>query len=63
MEATLEDIANASSVSIKTATNVNLASPTISGVGNEPAIVGAMSTASRRKSYCWFRRCKRSFCY
>ncbi|MDC9721677.1 MAG: peptidylprolyl isomerase [Urechidicola sp.] len=47
--ATLEDIANASSVSIKTATNVNLASPTISGVGNEPAIVGAMSTAAEGK--------------
>ena len=47
--ATLEDIANASSVSIKTAANVNLASPTISGVGNEPAIVGAMSTATEGK--------------
>ncbi|MFK5879740.1 MAG: peptidylprolyl isomerase [Flavobacteriaceae bacterium] len=44
--ATLEDIANANSVSVKTATKVNLASPTISGVGNEPAIVGAMSTAA-----------------
>ncbi len=46
---TLEDIANANSVSVKTATKVNLASPTISGVGNEPAIVGAMSTATEGK--------------
>jgi len=47
--ATLEDIANTNSVSVKTATKVNLASPTISGVGNEPAIVGAMSTAAEGK--------------
>lgn len=43
--ASLEDIASANSVTVKTASKVTLASPTISGVGNEPSIVGAMSTA------------------
>ena len=38
----LEDIAKANSTNVKTASKVSLASPTISGVGAEPAIVGAM---------------------
>lgn len=42
---TLEEIANANNVSIRTVANVTLASPTISGVGSEPAVVGAMSLA------------------
>ncbi|GAB1308920.1 peptidylprolyl isomerase [Urechidicola sp. KH5] len=43
--ATLEEIASANNVSVRTASNVTLASPTISGVGSEPAVVGAMSLA------------------
>ncbi len=43
--ATLQDIAKENEVNVKKAINVTLASPTISGVGNEPAVVGAMSTA------------------
>ena len=43
--ASIEDVAKETHVTVKTASNVTLASPTISGVGNEPAIVGAMSTA------------------
>lgn len=46
---TLEEMAKENKVSVRTASNVTLASPTISGVGNEPAIVGAMSNASEGK--------------
>ena len=46
---TLEDIAKENNVTVKTASNVSLASPTISGVGNEPAVVGAMTNASEGK--------------
>ncbi|WP_445725602.1 peptidylprolyl isomerase [Flavobacterium sp.] len=42
--ATLEEIAKNTSTSVRSATSINLASPVISGVGNEPAVVGAMST-------------------
>ncbi len=41
---TLEEIAKNASVTVRKATDVKLASPLISGVGNEPSIVGAMST-------------------
>jgi len=41
---TLEEIAKNSSTSVRSASSINLGSPVISGVGNEPAVVGAMST-------------------
>jgi len=42
--ATLAEIATNSGVSVGSASSVGLSSPLISGVGNEPAVVGAMST-------------------
>ena len=42
--ATLAEIATNSGVTVRSASAVNLSSPLISGVGNEPAVVGAMST-------------------
>lgn len=42
---TLEDIAKENAVTVKTASKVTLVSPTISGVGKETAVVGAMSNA------------------
>ena len=39
----LEEIAKANNTNVRTANLVTLASPTISGVGNEPNVVGAMS--------------------
>lgn len=42
--ATLEEIAESMSTTVRTASSVTLASPLLSGVGNEPGIVGAMST-------------------
>jgi peptidylprolyl isomerase/peptidyl-prolyl cis-trans isomerase D len=40
----LEEIAKNSNVTVRTVSSVNLGSPLLSGVGNEPAVVGAMST-------------------
>jgi len=42
--ATLDEIAQNSVSVVRTASSVTLASPLLSGVGNEPAVVGAMST-------------------
>jgi len=42
--ATLEEIAKNNGVSTRSASSVTLASPLISGVGNEPGVVGALST-------------------
>ena len=42
--ATLEEIAKSTNTTVRTASLVTLASPLLSGVGNEPKIVGAMST-------------------
>jgi peptidyl-prolyl cis-trans isomerase D len=42
--ATLEDVAKNSNVAVNTVSLVTMASPLLSGVGNEPAVVGAMST-------------------
>ncbi|NOR27005.1 MAG: peptidylprolyl isomerase [Lutibacter sp.] len=42
--ATLDEVAQNSVSVVRTASSVTLASPLLSGVGNEPAIVGAMST-------------------
>ncbi|REE80538.1 peptidylprolyl isomerase/peptidyl-prolyl cis-trans isomerase D [Lutibacter oceani] len=42
--ATLEEIAKNSGTNVRSASSVGLSSPLISGVGNEPAVVGAMST-------------------
>ncbi|MDF1516855.1 MAG: peptidylprolyl isomerase [Lutibacter sp.] len=41
---TLEEIAKSTNTAVSAASNVTLASPLLSGVGNEPAVVGAMST-------------------
>ncbi|WP_196885980.1 peptidylprolyl isomerase [Aureivirga sp. CE67] len=43
--ATLEEIASSNGVTVKKVAAVTCASPAISGVGTEPAVVGAMSTA------------------
>ena len=47
--ASLEEYAKSGNVSVQTATGVNLGSPLISGIGNEPAVVGAMSTIAKNK--------------
>ncbi|WP_299058713.1 peptidylprolyl isomerase [uncultured Polaribacter sp.] len=49
--ATLAEIAKANNVSVKNATNLNLKSPTISGAGSEPKVVGAMFNAELDKVY------------
>jgi peptidylprolyl isomerase/peptidyl-prolyl cis-trans isomerase D len=41
---TLEEIAQNSNTNVRSVSSVTLASPLISGVGNEPGVVGAMST-------------------
>jgi len=41
---TLEEIAASTNTNVRNISSVSLASPLISGVGNEPAVVGAMST-------------------
>jgi peptidylprolyl isomerase/peptidyl-prolyl cis-trans isomerase D len=41
---TLEEIASSSATTVRSALSINLASPVITGVGNEPKVVGAMST-------------------
>jgi peptidyl-prolyl cis-trans isomerase D len=41
---TLEEIAKNTNTAVSAASSVTLASPLLSGVGNEPAVVGAMST-------------------
>ncbi|GFD74054.1 peptidylprolyl isomerase [Tenacibaculum sp. KUL113] len=47
--ATLEEIAKSVNQSVRAATDVNLQSPTISGVGFEPKVVGAMMNAKENK--------------
>ncbi len=49
--ATLEDIAKENKQNVRTASSVNLSSPTISGVGYEPKVVGAMVNATKDKLY------------
>ncbi|MBT8317272.1 MAG: peptidylprolyl isomerase [Lutibacter sp.] len=44
--ATLEEIAASMNTNVRRVNSVTLASPLLSGVGNEPAVVGAMSTLS-----------------
>jgi peptidylprolyl isomerase/peptidyl-prolyl cis-trans isomerase D len=46
---TLAEIAKNANTSVRTASSLSLASPLISGVGNEPAVVGAMSTLGLNK--------------
>jgi peptidylprolyl isomerase/peptidyl-prolyl cis-trans isomerase D len=41
---TLEEIAASASTTVRSASSITLNSPVIAGVGNEPAVVGAMST-------------------
>jgi hypothetical protein len=45
----LEEIASNNGVNVSKASNVSLASPTLSGVGSEPMIVGAMMGSSEGK--------------
>lgn len=47
----LQEIAKANNVSVRTANDLNLKSPTISGVGVEPKVVGAMYNAKVDKVY------------
>ncbi|MCK5815441.1 MAG: SurA N-terminal domain-containing protein [Flavobacteriaceae bacterium] len=42
----LDEIAKNAGTNVKVASKVSLASPTLSGVGSEPAVVGAMSSAA-----------------
>ncbi|MGQ3677047.1 peptidylprolyl isomerase [Tenacibaculum discolor] len=46
---TLDEIAKSVSQTVRTATDVNLQSPTISGVGFEPKVVGAMINAKENE--------------
>ncbi|SNR46778.1 peptidylprolyl isomerase/peptidyl-prolyl cis-trans isomerase D [Lutibacter agarilyticus] len=46
---TLEEIAASGNTSVRNASSINLGSPIITGVGNEPAVVGAMSTIELEK--------------
>ena len=48
---TLEEIATATKQSTKTVTDVNLKSPTITGIGYEPKVVGAMLNAKKDQVY------------
>ena len=41
---TLEEIAASGKTTVRNASSINLGTPIITGVGNEPAVVGAMST-------------------
>ncbi|CAM1334854.1 peptidylprolyl isomerase [Tenacibaculum aestuariivivum] len=45
---TLDEISKSVGLTVKTVTDVNLQSPTISGVGNEPKVVGAMLNAKEQ---------------
>lgn len=47
----LQEIAKSNNTSVRTANNVTLKSPTLSGVGVEPKIVGAMYNAELNKVY------------
>lgn len=47
----LQEIAKANNISLRTASNVTLKSPTLSGVGVEPKIVGAMYLSEENKLY------------
>lgn len=49
--ATLVDIAKATKQTVKTATNITLQSPVITGVGFEPKVIGAMYTAKENKVF------------
>ena len=49
--ATLADIAKANNTSVRSASAVTLKSPTLSGVGYEPKVVGAMSFAKENEVY------------
>ena len=49
--ATLQEIAKENATSVRSANGVNLKSPTLSGAGSEPKIVGAMYTADQNKVY------------
>jgi peptidylprolyl isomerase/peptidyl-prolyl cis-trans isomerase D len=46
---TLEEVAKNANVTVNTANSITMSSPLISGVGNEPGVVGAMSTIELNK--------------
>jgi peptidyl-prolyl cis-trans isomerase D len=48
---TLEEIASSNKQSVKAVSDVNLKSPTLSGIGFEPKVVGAMLNAKEGKLY------------
>ncbi|MFD0993296.1 peptidylprolyl isomerase [Tenacibaculum geojense] len=48
---TLEEIASATKQTVRTASDVNLQSPTITGVGFEPKVVGAMLNAKENELF------------
>ena len=49
--ATLQEIATANNTTVRTANGVTLKSPTLSGVGSEPKVVGAMYNAALNKVF------------
>lgn len=49
--ATLQDIAKENNTTVRNANGVNLKSPTLSGVGSEPKVVGAMYNAELNNVY------------
>ncbi|MCH2034614.1 MAG: SurA N-terminal domain-containing protein [Tenacibaculum sp.] len=49
--ATLEEMASANKQTVRAVTSVNLKSPTLTGIGFEPKVVGAMLNAQENKVY------------
>ena len=49
--ASLNDIATNNNVTVRNASNVSLKSPSLSGVGNDPKVVGAMYYAKENELY------------
>ena len=47
----MQDIAKANNTTVKTSNGVTLKSPTLSGAGSEPKVVGAMYNATLNKLY------------
>ena len=48
---TLAELAKSGNTTVRTANDINLKTPTISGVGSEPKVVGAMSYAKENELY------------
>lgn len=60
---TLEDIAKANNLSLRTANSLKLKSPSIAGVGLEPKVVGAMYNAELNKVYTKIEGAKGVFAF